>query len=171
MGIVFPHVDDADTAKKLVSYCLFPPKGHRSMTGSLPQLNFVPTPISEVATTINDSLIIVMMLESPEAINNVEDIAAISGVDVLLIGTNDLCMEMGLPGQLGHPDIVEAYKKPSQHAKNIISVQEWEGIYEPDLMDKYINMGIKMILGGNNLSLMISAGKDQTFKIRTNFTG
>lgn len=50
-------------------------------------------------------------------------------------------------------------------------MQEWEGIYEPDLMDKYINMGIKMILGGNNLSLMISAGKDQTFKIRTNFTG
>ena len=92
-------------------------------------------------------------------------------MDALLIGTNDLCMEMGLPGQLGHPDIVEAYKKPSQHAKNIISMQEWEGIYEPDLMDKYINMGIKMTLRGNNLSLMISAGKDQTFKIRTNFTG
>jgi hypothetical protein len=51
-------------------------------------------------------------------------------------------MEMGLPGQLGHPDIVEAYKKPSQHAKNIISMQEWEGLYEPNLMDKYINMGI-----------------------------
>jgi 2-keto-3-deoxy-L-rhamnonate aldolase RhmA len=49
MGIVFPHVDDAKTAKKLVSYCLFPPHGHRSMTGALPQLNFEQLPIPEVA--------------------------------------------------------------------------------------------------------------------------
>ena len=40
MGVVFPHVDNAEIAKKLVSYCLYPPKGHRSMTGVLPQLDF-----------------------------------------------------------------------------------------------------------------------------------
>ena len=40
MGIVFPHVENAKTAEKLVSFCLFPPKGHRSMTGLLPQLDF-----------------------------------------------------------------------------------------------------------------------------------
>ena len=68
MGIVFPHVDDAETAKKNVSYCLFPPKGHRSMTGLLPQLDFKQTPISEVATIINDNMLIVVMLESPKAI-------------------------------------------------------------------------------------------------------
>ena len=39
-GIVFPHVDDKATAERLVSNCLFPPKGHRSMTGLLPQLDF-----------------------------------------------------------------------------------------------------------------------------------
>ena len=38
-------------------------------------------------------------------------------------------------------------------------------------IDKYIDMGIRMVLGGNDLSLMISAGKNQTFKIRSNFTG
>ena len=65
MGIVFPHVDDATTAKRLVSNCLYPPNGHRSMTGVLPQLDFKQKPIAEVAKLINDSMLIVIMLESP----------------------------------------------------------------------------------------------------------
>jgi 2-keto-3-deoxy-L-rhamnonate aldolase RhmA len=111
MGIVFPHVENADIAKKLVSFCLFPPKGHRSMTGSLPQLNFKSTPISKVATTINDNMLIVIMLESPEAIENVDEIAAVSGVDVILIGTNDLCMVKALADIYWTDEIKEAYTK------------------------------------------------------------
>ena len=109
MGIVFPHVDDAATAKRLVSNCLYPPKGHRSMTGVLPQLDFKQKPIAKVAKLINDNMLIVIMLESPEAISNVDNIAAVEGVDVILIGTNDLCMEMGIPGDL----ITLKLKKPT----------------------------------------------------------
>ena len=94
-GIVFPHVDDAKTAKKLVSNCLYPPEGHRSMTGVLPQLNFEKYSIADVSEKINQDIIIVVMLESPQAIQNVDEIASVKGIDVLLIGTNDLCMEMG----------------------------------------------------------------------------
>ena len=65
MGVVFPHVENADIAKKLVSYCLYPPRGHRSMTGVLPQLDFKQQPIAEVASTINKNMLIVIMLESP----------------------------------------------------------------------------------------------------------
>ena len=86
-GSGIPHVENADIAKKLVSYCLYPPKGHRSMTGVLPQLDFKQQPIADVASTINKNMLIVIMLESPEAIDNVDSIAAIDGVDVILIGT------------------------------------------------------------------------------------
>ena len=61
------------------------------MTGVLPQLDFKQHPIADVASTINENILIVIMLESPKAIDNVDSIAAIDGVDVLLIGTNDLC--------------------------------------------------------------------------------
>ena len=111
MGVVFPHVENADIAKKLVSYCLYPPKGHRSMTGVLPQLDFKQQPIADVASTINKNMLIVIMLESPEAIDNVDSIAAIEGVDVVLIGTNDLCMEMGIPGDYSNPKVKDAYSK------------------------------------------------------------
>ena len=111
MGVVFPHVENADIAKKLVSYCLYPPKGHRSMTGVLPQLDFKQQPIADVASIINKNMLIVIMLESPEAIDNVDSIAAVDGVDVILIGTNDLCMEMGIPGDYSNPKVKDAYTK------------------------------------------------------------
>ena len=145
MGIVFPHVEDSETAKKLVSYCLFPPKGHRSMTGSLPQLNFKPTPIPEVATSLNDSMLIVIMLESPEAIENVEEIAAVSGVDVILIGTNDLCMEMGIPGEYDNLKIKEAYKKVIKACAKHGKTPGMGGVYNENLMSEYIGMGMKIV--------------------------
>ena len=75
------------------------------MTGVLPQLDFKQQPIADVASTINKNMLIVIMLESPEAIDNVDSIAAVDGVDVILIGTNDLCMEMGIPGDYSNPKL------------------------------------------------------------------
>ena len=56
-------------------------------------------------------------LESPEAIDNVDSIAAIEGVDVVLIGTNDLCMEMGVPGDYHNQKVKEAYIKVIEACK------------------------------------------------------
>ena len=126
MGVVFPHVENADIAKKLVSYCLYPPKGHRSMTGVLPQLDFKQQPIADVASIINKNMLIVIMLESPEAIDNVDSIAAVDGVDVILIGTNDLCMEMGIPGDYSNPKVKDAYTKVIEACKNMEKHRVWE---------------------------------------------
>ena len=167
MGIVFPHVEDAETAEKLVSYCLFPPKGHRSMTGSLPQLNFKPTPISEVATSLNDSMLIIIMLESPEAIENVDEIAAVSGVDVILIGTNDLCMEMDIPGEYDNLKIKEAYKEVIKACEKYGKTPGMGGVYNEDLMSEYIGMGMKFILSGSDLSFMMSSAKQRSENLRS----
>ena len=167
MGIVFPHVEDAETAKKLVSYCLFPPKGHRSMTGSLPQLNFKSIPIPEVATSLNDSMLIIIMLESPEAIENVDEIAAVSGVDVILIGTNDLCMEMGIPGEYDNLKIKEAYKKVIKACAKHGKTPGMGGVYNEDLMSEYIGMGMKFILSGSDLSFMMNSATQRSKNLRS----
>ena len=65
----------------------------------------------QFTSTINKNMLIVIMLESPEAIDNVDSIAAIEGVDVILIGTNDLCMEMSIPGDYSNPKVKDAYIK------------------------------------------------------------
>jgi 2-keto-3-deoxy-L-rhamnonate aldolase RhmA len=167
MGIVFPHVDDADTARKLVSYCLYPPKGHRSMTGSLPQLNFEKLPIPEVAKIINESMLIVIMLESPKAIDNVEEIASIPGVDVILIGTNDLCMEMGIPGDYSNSKIKEAYSKVISACKKYNKTPGMGGVYNEELMSEYITMGMRFILSGSDLSFMMTAAQQRSKNLRS----
>ena len=167
MGVVFPHVENADVAKKLVSYCLYPPKGHRSMTGVLPQLDFKQQAISEVASTINDNMLIVIMLESPEAINNVDNIAAVEGVDVILIGTNDLCMEMGIPGDYSNVKVKDAYSKVIEACKKYEKVPGMGGVYNEELMSEYINMGMKFILSGSDLSFMMQSALQRSNKLRS----
>ena len=167
MGIVFPHVDDATTAQRLVSNCLYPPNGHRSMTGVLPQLDFKQKPIAEVAKLINDNMLIVIMLESPEAISNVDSIAAVEGVDVILIGTNDLCMEMGIPGDYNNPKVKEAYRKVIEACKKYGKTPGMGGVYNEELMSEYIGMGMKFILSGSDLSFMMQSASQRSNKLRS----
>ena len=167
MGVVFPHVENADIAKKLVSYCLYPPKGHRSMTGVLPQLDFKQHAIAEVASTINENMLIVIMLESPEAIENVDSIAAIDGVDVILIGTNDLCMEMGVPGDYSNPKVKDAYRKVIEACKKYGKTPGMGGVYNEELMSEYIKMGMKFILSGSDLSFMMQSASQRSNKLRS----
>ena len=166
-GIVFPHVDDATTAQRLVSNCLYPPNGHRSMTGVLPQLDFKQKPIAEVAKLINDNMLIVIMLESPEAISNVDSIAAVEGVDVILIGTNDLCMEMGIPGDYNNPKVKEAYSKVIEACKKYGKTPGMGGVYNEELMSEYIGMGMKFILSGSDLSFMMQSASQRSNKLRS----
>ena len=167
MGVVFPHVDNADIAKKLVSYCLYPPKGHRSMTGVLPQLDFKQHSIADVASIINENILIVIMLESPEAIDNVDSIAAIDGVDVLLIGTNDLCMEMGIPGDYSNPKVKDAYIKVIEACKKYGKTPGMGGVYNEELMSEYIKMGMRFILSGSDLSFMMQSASQRSNKLRS----
>ena len=167
MGVVFPHVENEEIAKKLVSNCLYPPKGHRSMTGVLPQLDFKQQPIADVASTINKNMLIVIMLESPEAIDNVDSIAAIEGVDVVLIGTNDLCMEMSIPGDYSNPKVKDAYVKVIEACKKYGKTPGMGGVYNEELMSEYIKMGMRFILSGSDLSFMMQSASQRSNKLRS----
>jgi len=165
-GIVAPHVDNAATAARIASNCRYPPDGHRSMAGALPQLGFQPHPLGEAARAINVSTLVVVMIESPQAVENVEAIAATPGVDSLLIGTNDLCMEMGLPGQFGHARVAEAYERVVAACRAHGKHPGMGGVYDPALMKKYIDIGARLILAGNDFSFLMSGARAQAAAVR-----
>ena len=165
-GIVVPHVDDKEVAQKMDDQCKYPHIGHRSVTGAQPMLDFENYPMSEATEAVNAATFLVIMLETSDAISNVDEIASVPGVDALLIGTNDLCMELNIPGQLDHPSNIKAYEATISACKKNGKYVGMGGIYSPDLIEKYVHMGVQMVLGGSDLGLMISAGKEQTAKIR-----
>ena len=95
LGVVMPHVDTAAEAREVVNRFKYPPIGHRSMGGIGPHYGLRSASSGEAASALNTANLTIVMLETPTAIANAEEIASVPGVDVLLIGTNDLCAEMG----------------------------------------------------------------------------
>ena len=91
--------------------CRFPPLGHalgrrtRRAAGLSRQ-----SPLGEVNAQGNALTTLIPMLETPEAIANADAIAAVPGIDILLIGSNDLCTAIGIPGDLKHPKLRAAYE-------------------------------------------------------------
>jgi 2-keto-3-deoxy-L-rhamnonate aldolase RhmA len=162
MGIVVPHVNSAEEAQRIVRNCKYPPIGHRSLTAPLPQLGFEPLPVTEAIEVLNRNLLIIVMLETPDAISHADAIAAVEGVDGLMIGTNDLAAEMGIPGQFGHAQIERAYAIMIDACNKHRRFAGMGGIYDHVLMAKFIRMGVRFMLGGGDVSLLMSAGKTRT---------
>jgi 4-hydroxy-2-oxoheptanedioate aldolase len=165
-GVVVPHVDSELEAKRVADHCRFPPIGHRSMGGGLQQVGFASMPVGETARIVNEETLIVVMLESPKGIENCEAIAATPGIDALLIGTNDLCFEMGIPGQFNDPRIVEAYKKVIAACRKHGKFPGMGGMYTPELLERHINMGVQLILSGSDFSLLMAAASARASLIR-----
>jgi 4-hydroxy-2-oxoheptanedioate aldolase len=165
-GIVIPHVDTADEAREIVDRLKYPPQGHRSVAGAMAQLGYRPMPLGEATRIVNAETLIVVMIETPRAVENAEAIAAVSGIDVLLIGTNDLSMEMGVPGGLGDPKVVAAYERVIAACKRHGKHAGLGGVYTEDLMRQYIGMGTRFVLGGNDFSFVVSGAQARNKFVR-----
>src|SRR5712692_3704762 len=165
-GIVVPHVDSAAEAQRVASACRYPPVGHRSMGGGLQQLGFAPVPVGEAARIVNEETLVVVMIESPQGVAQAGEIAAVKGVDATLIGTNDLCFEMGIPGQFNDPRVAEAYKKVIAACRKHGKFPGMGGMYTSELLERHIGMGVQLILSGSDFSLLMQAGKARADLVR-----
>lgn len=166
LGIVIPHVDTAEEAREVVDKLKYPPDGHRSIAGGAPQLDYRATKIAEMTKSLNAATLIVVMLETPRAINNAKEIAAVPGVDVLLIGTNDLCAEMGIPGEFGDAKVVDAYQRTVAACRAHNKWAGMGGIYDEQLMPRYIEIGARFVLAGGDLAFLLAAASHRSAALR-----
>ena len=165
-GVVVPHIETADEARRVAATCRYPPVGRRSMGGGLQQLGFAPMPVGEVARIVNEETLVVVMLESPLGIANCDAIAAVPGVDALLIGTNDLCFELGIPGQFDDPRVAQAYVKVIAACRKHGKFPGMGGMYTAELLERHIGMGVQLILAGSDFSLLMKAATAQAGLVR-----
>jgi 2-keto-3-deoxy-L-rhamnonate aldolase RhmA len=156
-GIVVPHVDTAEEARRVANACRYPPIGKRSMGGGLQQLGFESVPVGEAARIVNEETLVVVMIESPQGVESCEAIAAVPGIDALLIGTNDLCFELGIPGRFDDPRVGDAYRKVIAACRKHGKFPGMGGMYTPGLLERHIAMGVQLILSGSDFSLLMQA--------------
>ncbi|KAI6764964.1 hypothetical protein SNK04_013600 [Fusarium graminearum] len=149
MGVIFPHVTNAKEAKDAVSISKYPPQGCRSMTGQLPVVSLKTFPQTQVISETNTlASTVFVMIENASAVDSVDDIAAVEGVDVVLVGSNDLAIELGIPGEFRHETFRRALTRISEACKKHGKVMGLAGIYDqPDIHDWAIHsLGVRFLL-------------------------
>jgi 2-keto-3-deoxy-L-rhamnonate aldolase RhmA len=157
LGLVVPHVDTPEEARRLVEAFRFAPMGHRSTGGSNAAFGYRPPAAAEAQKILNAEILIIPMIETPQAVDNAEAIAAIDGIDALLIGTNDLSLEMGIAGQIGHERVREAYEKVGAACRRHNKTLGMGGVYDQELATRYVGMGARFVLAANDHGLLLSA--------------
>jgi 4-hydroxy-2-oxoheptanedioate aldolase len=95
-GVVVPMVNTREEAQRAVEFSKYPPLGARSIGGAFGPYGFGITDWSDYAQTANDEIIVTVQIESAQALENLEDILSVPGIDVAFVGPNDLHAQLGL---------------------------------------------------------------------------
>ena len=166
LGIIMPSCESAEEAREIVDRLHYPPEGHRSVVGGLPQVGFGNAPMGDVAKAMNDAMLVIVMLETPNAIENADEIAAVEGIDVVMIGTNDLSAASGIPGEVGHNRIVANYETVAAACKKYGKWMGMGGVPSPELQEKYISIGVRFVLAGQDMSVLIAGASSIANRVR-----
>jgi 4-hydroxy-2-oxoheptanedioate aldolase len=116
-AIMVPHITSAEDARAVVHMTRFHPLGRRAMDGGNTDGRFCQIPVRDYVAHSNRQRLLIFQIESPEAVDNVDAIAAVPGFDVLLFGPGDFTHLLGKPGQFDAPEVVAARKRVAAAAR------------------------------------------------------
>ena len=167
MGVIVPDIENAVDAKRAVNAAKYTPLGNRSIMPCLPHLNFQPTPATIAMPAVNDATILIAMIESLSALEYINEIAAVDGIDMLLIGTNDLCNALGLPGQKDHPKVRAEYERVAKACKANDIHFGVGGLGEsPELAKEIIGLGASYVTAGADVTFFTKAAIENAKKFK-----
>lgn len=156
LGVVFPFTDTPALAKQAVDACRYPPIGKRGYGPGMASQRW-PAP-GGYPRWANENVMVIVIIERPAAVEQVEEIAAVPGIDVLFIGLNDLSYGYNVPGQLQAPVMKAAVARVmAAAAKHGIPVGGPGGAGD---IKRMIAEGFRFIQGPSDLSLLQSAARE-----------
>src|SRR5208283_381430 len=159
-GVMVPHIQNAAEARAVVEACRFAPIGHRSTAGTVPALGYAALKQPEINRLLNEQTLLIAMLETPEAIANVEAIAAVDGIDVVHIGSTDLSTEMGIPGDYQHARMRAAFEATAAAAKRHGKAMGVGGVREDLAFQTWlVQLGVRYLTSGSDVGYILSAGR------------
>ena len=166
MGIVFPDINTPDEARRAVNRAKFPPIGRRSVSGSYTMFDFRTVSTGDSVTALNDATLVVCMVETAEGLENVDAIAAVEGVDVVHVGSNDLMTSLGKPGQYGTPTHIQALDKVFAAAKKHGKVAGIGGDRNLERQMEFIRKGARFLTTNSDIAFMTAEASRVTGELR-----
>jgi 2-dehydro-3-deoxyglucarate aldolase/4-hydroxy-2-oxoheptanedioate aldolase len=167
-GIMVPRITQAQQVKEAVQLMKYPPDGIRGNAQGVGYTRFSSGPVEEVMAQVNRESMLVVQIETRESLENIEAIVSIAGVDVILVGPNDLSISLGMPGQVDAPRMREAIQ-------TVVDTCQKHGVYSAihtnnlDLATYWAKQGMRLISSNTELTLMTKAGLEVTQTIHGAF--
>ena len=153
-GVLVPYINTAEEARQAVSCCRYPTAGTRSVY--FPQRSMNKGGLLGYAGSANSNIMVALQVETASCIENIEEIAAVPGVDILFLGQNDLCMSMGLyekyefPHMYTSPELqaaTEKLKAAAERNKVILGLF----LFGTSRVGEFLDKGFPFISIGNDL--------------------
>ncbi len=166
-GLMIPYVNTEEEAIQAVRACKYPPQGIRGIAGS-PRAAGYGRDTTSYLKRANDEIFVMLQVETPQAVDNLEKIAQVPGVDALFIGPMDLSTSMGHMGNPGHPDVQATIAAVEARAKKLgMPLGTISGGWEQakTLYDR----GYQLITLTSDSVLISKAGADIMGKFRESF--
>jgi len=166
-GVMIPHIENAAEAQAIVDNLRFPPLGRRSAYGTGPSLRYAAMGQGEVNAFLNERELLIAMLETPEAIEHADAIAAIPGIDVVHIGSLDVSNLMGIPAAYRDKRMVAVFEQVAavcrKHGK-AMGVGGARGDFA--LQRDLIQLGVRYLTAGSDVSYLMSAARKEVASMR-----
>jgi 4-hydroxy-2-oxoheptanedioate aldolase len=116
-GIMYPRCDNPEEAREVVGWMKFAPQGRRGCDGANPDMPYLFGSLADYLEAANRETFLVLQIETPEALECVDELAAIDGVDILMLGPADYSILTGVPGQFDHASIHRAKRQIADAAQ------------------------------------------------------
>ena len=156
MGIIVPMVNTVEQAKAAIAAAKYPPEGDRSVGGSMHALNFNAN-AGEYFKKANDEILVILQTESPEGVENAEEIYALPGVDAIFVGPNDLRFQMRPEtGEDPTPEQFEAMLQRIVDAGKKTGTPVGWHVFSTDDVKKRIEQGWQFIAIDSELKMMVN---------------
>jgi 2-keto-3-deoxy-L-rhamnonate aldolase RhmA len=169
LGVIFPFTSTRELAEQAVKACKYPPQGLRGFGAGMAASRWGMSG-SDYAKFANENVLVVVIIEQKQAIDNIEQIASVPGVDVLFIGVNDLSFSLGVGGKTNDPIVEEAVNKVLAAGKKYnIPVGYPTG--NPDEINKRIAQGFRFFQASSDLGMMAAGARDLLSKIQRDEIG
>ncbi|KPU42278.1 2-keto-3-deoxy-L-rhamnonate aldolase [Oxobacter pfennigii] len=166
-GVVVPHVDDVESAKRAVKAAKFYPLGDRGMHGVVRAARYGNINMDEYIKKSNEDTMLMIQIEGMEGYNNLDDILEVKGIDGIFIGPYDLSQSMGVPGQVNHPEVIERIEEIIERIK-AKKEDMFIGIFTTDVESskKWADMGVQFIAYQIDTMIFSAAAKAAVNSLR-----
>lgn len=162
-AVIVPFVNTREDAERAVRYMKYPPEGIRG--GGVGRAQGFGLDLEEYIRTANEEVMAIMQIEHIDAVNNIEEILAVKGVDAIMIGPFDLSGSMGLFGQVGHPDVEAAMQKVLAASKKA-NMPAGIFVMSPHKANERIGQGFRFIVYSFDEDLLMSSAMEALQQVK-----